>query len=183
MKPMRNRVHLIVCGALITVSMAAVSLPGGIAAAAKPATGTCSSVSGSYTTGADFGGPISGPVSLSGCTDLPDTGGAGTLTITLSPLGGSNFSSAIVWQSGLTSTSSLDETKLTQITHANKCPSPPRGFLADDEFRMKGVLTGGTATNLVRSKYKKEQLCEEYQITGDTQLNVIRNLPGTVFTF
>jgi hypothetical protein len=181
---MPNRVHLILCGALIAGSMTAISLPGGTAAA-KPLTGTCSSATSSDNSAGSVGADApSLTINLSGCTDLQDTGGAGVLTITQNLDG--NYSSVIAWKGGLTSTNSFAQLSFPRSLGPRGigCPNPPPGgFVTGPSFHLKGQLTGGTATNLLKSKYKKDAICV-YLVPGSlTNPSFIENRPGTVFTF
>lgn len=183
MKLMRNRVHLFVCGAVITGSIAAISLPGGIAAA-KPMTGVCTSASSSTNSWAnvqDVGPSLT--ISLSGCTDVPDTGGAGSLTMT-DPYGGNVVSTVIVWNSGLTSSSTSELAFPRSLgVRGIDCPSASPGFEKGPSFTLKGKFTGGTATNLLKSKYKKDAICAYLSSTSTTGPTLLKIRPGTDFTF
>jgi hypothetical protein len=164
---MRHPVRLLACGALVGGASLAMALPGGIALAAKPVTGTCSGLNGNATT-----------QTLSGCTDPADTGGGGTSTTTSETVSGTTVTGTdtVTWNTSKTSTETF-KGKL-ESGKKDKCTAPT-GDSNVYEVKEKGKVVGGTATDLVNGK-TKGTVCVYSTASGGI---VVQNLPGSSTTF
>ena len=162
---MRQPLRLLACCALVGVSALGIVATVDPAGAAKhrPVTGTCSSLSGTSSQ------------TLSGCTDLSDTGGGGISTTTENNQEG--VTTTLTWNTGLTSIESITQAKVL-TGKQDKCISP-QGYTNDSEVKfLKGEVTGGTASDLIGGR-SRGTVCVYSQ--GSTVL--VENYPRTVIHF
>ncbi len=163
---MRLPVRLLAAGAAVVVGTSlTIAGPGGIAGAkTKQVTGTCTSLSGSESS-----------ESLSGCNDPSDTGGSGTVSVTLS---GTSGTASITWSSSKTTIESFTYKESTG--KKDKCPAPPAGDTALAEAKETSTVTGGTATDLIGSKKLKSTDCAYTTASGGI---LVTNYPGKPVPF
>ncbi len=153
------------CGALLGASAMLVVGTGGDAGASEPSPVlvACTSQSGGQDS-----------QTLSGCNHHKITGGGGVIQ-TAEGINGS-VTISVTWNSGLTTVEPVTEGHV--LTGAGDRCQPPRGYTNDSETKFKGIVTGGTASDLVGGA-AKSTIC----VFSKSNTLLVENKPHTYVTF
>jgi hypothetical protein len=162
---MHRRLNLAVSGALLSASAMLVVGTDGEAGASDPSPlqVTCTNL---------IGGSAS--QTLSGCDHHRDSGGGGMMQ-TSEGINGS-VTISVTWNSGLTTVEPVTEGRV--LTGAGDRCQPPREYTNDSETKFKGIVTGGTASDLVGGA-AKSTIC----VFSKSNTLLVENKPHTYVTF
>jgi hypothetical protein len=162
---MRRRRTFAACSALLGASMILVVGTGGEAGASgpSPAQVTCTNLKGNST-----------GLTLSGCNDDGDTGGGGMMGISEGING--SVTIMVTWKTGLTTVEANPGGQVLGGTHP-ACQPPP-GYTFDSVSKFKGIVTGGTASDLIggAAKVTTCEFSKTYKVR-------VENKPNTDVTF
>ena len=163
-----DRSHSLCAGALLCASATLVIGTGSEAAASglSPVQVTCTTMKGGSDT-----------QTLSGCDRHGDTGGGGSILITEGING--SITIAVTWNSGLTTVEANPSGHVIQGMY-DPC-HPPRGYTNDSEVKFKGIVTGGTASDLVGGA-AKATICA-FSKSNNSNALLVENKPNTDVTF
>jgi hypothetical protein len=160
----KTPVRLLTVAAMAVPATLAVALPATTAFAGKPkpVAITCTGLSGNESSQV-----------VSGCTDLPITGGGGTSTVL------SGTSSMITFDSGSGNTATENFTIKSGSGKKDKCPAVS-GMTSVVEVKQKGKVTSGTGTGtaLVRGN-AKATVCVYLDSSNNFHVSLF---PGTVLS-
>lgn len=109
-------------------------------------------------------------INLTSCTHHGITGGSGSFT---QSTGSNPITETVAWANGKTSVAT--ENVVQQTGSAVTCPSTFEGLSLEKQNKVKGTITGGTATSLIGSKLKRKTCI--YVGNGTAAITL---LPGTV---